>query len=102
MGVTGARAAVSSSAEQLVADSHAAGAERVCVGLGVSNADHVREIASYADGVIVGTALVAAIRDGGVEAVARLTKDLRSGLGREGLSSTGISTASAVDAKEEA
>jgi hypothetical protein len=52
--------------------------------------------------VIVGTALVAAIRDGGVEAVARLTKDLRSGLGREGLSSTGISTASAVDAKEEA
>jgi tryptophan synthase alpha chain len=102
MGVTGARAAVSSSAEQLVADSHAAGAERVCVGLGVSNADHVREIASYADGVIVGTALVAAIRDGGVEAVARLTKDLRSGLGREGLSSTGISTAGAVDAKEEA
>ena len=102
MGVTGARAAVSSSAEQLVADSHAAGAERVCVGLGVSNADHVREIASYADGVIVGTALVAAIRDGGVEAVARLTKDLRSGLGREGLSSTGIGTAGALDAKEEA
>ncbi|WP_307857551.1 tryptophan synthase subunit alpha [Paenarthrobacter sp. DKR-5] len=80
MGVTGARTAVSNVAEKLVADTRAAGAERVCVGLGVSNADHVREIAAYADGVIVGTALVAAIRDGGVPAVAALTKELSSGL----------------------
>jgi tryptophan synthase alpha chain len=80
MGVTGARSAVSSSAEKLVADTHATGAERVCVGLGVSQADHVREIAAYADGVIVGTALVAALRDGGVPAAAKLTKDLSSGL----------------------
>lgn len=56
MGVTGARQSVSSSAEDVVARAHAAGAERVCVGLGVSNPDHVREIAAYADGVIVGTA----------------------------------------------
>ena len=83
MGVTGTRQDVSSSAEQLVADTHAAGAERVCVGLGVSNAGHVREIAAYADGVIVGTALVAAIRDGGVPAVADLTRDLSAGLARE-------------------
>ena len=83
MGVTGARASVSSAAENVVAAAHAAGAERVCVGLGVSNADHVREIAAYADGVIVGTALVAAIRDGGVDAVASLTKDLSTGLSRE-------------------
>ncbi|GAC1375169.1 MAG: tryptophan synthase subunit alpha [Pseudarthrobacter sp.] len=83
MGVTGTRQDVSSSAEQLVADTRAAGAERVCVGLGVSNAGHVREIAAYADGVIVGTALVAAIRDGGVPAVADLTLELSSGLARE-------------------
>lgn len=82
MGVTGARQSVSSAAEKVVADTHAAGAERVCVGLGVSTADHVREIAAYADGVIVGTALVAAIRDGGVDAVAQLTKNLSAGLGR--------------------
>ncbi|MGG5172765.1 tryptophan synthase subunit alpha [Pseudarthrobacter sp. J1738] len=80
MGVTGARSAVSGTAQKLVDDTHAAGAERVCVGLGVSNADHVREIAAYADGVIVGTALVAAIRDGGVPAVAELTRTLSSGL----------------------
>ncbi|MDQ6754910.1 MAG: tryptophan synthase subunit alpha [Actinomycetota bacterium] len=80
MGVTGARAAVSSSAQKLVEDTHRAGAERVCVGLGVSRADHVREIAAYADGVIVGTALVAAMRDGGVPAVAALAKELGTGL----------------------
>jgi tryptophan synthase alpha chain len=33
--------------------------------------------------VIVGTALVAAIRDGGVAAVAALTKDLSTGLTSE-------------------
>ncbi|WP_442542739.1 tryptophan synthase subunit alpha [Arthrobacter sp. KN11-1C] len=82
MGVTGARQSVSSAAEKVVADTHAAGAERVCVGLGVSTADHVREIAAYADGVIVGTALVAAIRDGGVDGVAQLTKNLSAGLSR--------------------
>lgn len=80
MGVTGARSAVSSSARQLVADTHAAGAARVCVGLGVSHSGHVREIAEYADGVIVGTALVAALGDGGVGAVAQLVKELSSGL----------------------
>ncbi len=80
MGVTGTRAAVSSSAEKLVADTRTAGADRVCVGLGVSNAGQVREIAAYADGVIVGTALVAALRDGGVPALAELTKELSSGL----------------------
>ncbi|MCT9871860.1 tryptophan synthase subunit alpha [Paenarthrobacter aurescens] len=82
MGVTGTRTSVSSSAEDVVARAHAAGAERVCVGLGVSNPDHVREIAAYADGVIVGTALVAALRDGGVDAVGQLTKNLSAGLGR--------------------
>ncbi|WP_394940936.1 tryptophan synthase subunit alpha [Psychromicrobium sp. YIM B11713] len=79
MGVTGARQNVSSSAERLVAATRQAGAARVCVGLGVSHAGHVREIAAYADGVIVGTALVAAIRDGGVPAVAALTEELSAG-----------------------
>ncbi|MBG6191524.1 tryptophan synthase alpha chain [Arthrobacter sp. CAN_A212] len=82
MGVTGARTAVSSAARDVVDAAHGAGAERACVGLGVSTADQVREIAAYADGVIVGTALVSALRDGGVTAVAELTKDLSSGTGK--------------------
>ncbi|MDP5225915.1 MULTISPECIES: tryptophan synthase subunit alpha [Arthrobacter] len=79
MGVTGARGQVSNVAESLVAATHDAGAERVCVGLGVSRAEHVREIAAYADGVIVGSALVSALRDGGVPAVEALTQELSAG-----------------------
>ncbi|CEA07981.1 Tryptophan synthase alpha chain [Arthrobacter saudimassiliensis] len=79
MGVTGARTAVSDAARGVVQSARDAGAERVCVGLGVSNAGHVAEIGSYADGVIVGTALVAALRDGGPDAVGALARDLSTG-----------------------
>jgi len=58
MGVTGARAQVGERAEQLVADTRAAGAEHVCVGLGVSTGDQAAEVGRFADGVIVGSALV--------------------------------------------
>ncbi|MFC8597377.1 tryptophan synthase subunit alpha [Isoptericola sp. NPDC057191] len=58
MGVTGARAQVGPRAEQLVADTRAAGAEHVCVGLGVSTGDQAAEVGRYADGVIVGSAFV--------------------------------------------
>lgn len=58
MGVTGERATVGSRAEQLVADTRSAGAERVCVGLGVSTPEQAADVARYADGVIVGSAFV--------------------------------------------
>lgn len=58
MGVTGERATVGLRAEQLVADTRAAGAERVCVGLGVSQPAQAAEVGRYADGVIVGSAFV--------------------------------------------
>lgn len=61
MGVTGERASVGKLAEKLVADTRAAGASRVCLGLGVSTADQAREIATYSDGVIVGSAYVRAM-----------------------------------------
>ncbi|RPF28152.1 tryptophan synthase alpha chain [Georgenia muralis] len=58
MGVTGARASVDTHARELVARTRAAGAERVCVGLGVSTGEQAAEIAEFADGVIVGSAFV--------------------------------------------
>lgn len=76
MGVTGARSSVSTAAEQLVADLHEAGAPAACVGLGVSRREHVEEIGAYADGVIVGTALVKALAEGGPAAVGALTREL--------------------------
>ncbi|WP_269928222.1 tryptophan synthase subunit alpha [Kocuria massiliensis] len=81
MGVTGARSSVSDVAEKLVADLRTAGAANVCVGLGVSRREHVEEIGQYADGVIVGTALVRALGAGGPEAVGALTRELS---GRDG------------------
>ena len=44
----------------------AAGATSTCVGLGISTAEQVREVLEYADGAIVGSALVRALADGGV------------------------------------
>lgn len=76
MGVTGAREDVSDAAERVVAEAHAAGAPRVCVGLGVSKREHVTEIGRYADGVIVGTALVRALGEGGPDAVGKLAAEL--------------------------
>ncbi|GAA4370838.1 tryptophan synthase subunit alpha [Paeniglutamicibacter cryotolerans] len=76
MGVTGARSNVSDAAQSVVAAAKAAGAQYACVGLGVSNRSHVEEIGAYADGVIVGTALVAALGAGGVPAVGELTAAL--------------------------
>lgn len=83
MGVTGARDQVSHAAEAVVAAAHEAGAPRVCVGLGISRPEHIQEIGRYADGAIVGTALVAALRDGGPSAVGRLTAELATGTHRE-------------------
>lgn len=76
MGVTGARTEVSAATRGVVDAAHQAGAQRACVGLGVSRREHVVEIGEYADGVIVGTALVAALGEGGVPAVAELTASL--------------------------
>ncbi|CAM3542630.1 tryptophan synthase subunit alpha [Micrococcus flavus] len=83
MGVTGARDQVSSAAESVVARAKAAGTEHVCVGLGISRPEHVAEVGRYADGAIVGTALVKALRDGGPDAVGALARELSTGTVRE-------------------
>ena len=55
------------------------GATSACVGVGISNAGQVREVLRYADGAIVGSALVTALADGGVSAVARTAAGLAAG-----------------------
>jgi tryptophan synthase alpha chain len=56
-----------------------AGATSTCVGVGISSAEQVREVLGYADGAIVGSALVTALADGGVGAVARTAGALAAG-----------------------
>ena len=64
MGVTGTRDSLDSGARALVERTRAAGAERVCMGIGVSTPEQAQEVAGYADGVIVGSALVRCLFDG--------------------------------------
>ena len=82
MGVTGARASVGERAEGLVARVRAQTALPVAVGLGVSTGDQAAHIAGFADGVVVGSALVSALRDGGPAAVRDLTPELADGVRR--------------------
>jgi tryptophan synthase alpha chain len=79
MGITGARMDVDSAARSLVARLRDAGAASACVGLGISTADQVAEVLGYADGAIVGSALVKALADGGVERVAEVAAELSKG-----------------------
>jgi tryptophan synthase alpha chain len=81
MGITGARADVDAAARSLVARIRAAGdsSTRTCVGIGISTADQVAEVLTYADGAIVGSALVTALADGGVAGVARAASELAKG-----------------------
>ncbi|WP_432515310.1 tryptophan synthase subunit alpha [Kineococcus sp. SYSU DK001] len=85
MGVTGTRASVGAGASELVRRTRAAGAERVCVGLGVSTPAQATEVAGYADGVIVGSAFVQRMLDAdstaaGVRAVGELAEALAAGV----------------------
>jgi tryptophan synthase alpha chain len=87
MGVTGARATTSDLAGPLVARAKAVTDTPVAVGLGVSNGDQAAEIASYADGVIVGSAFVRCLLDHddtsqALGALTALTDDLARGVRR--------------------
>lgn len=77
-GVTGARERVTETARPLLERVRAAADGRlpVAVGFGVSRPEHVRELAPAADGIIVGSAIVAALDRGGPTAVGRLVADL--------------------------
>lgn len=79
MGITGARSEMDGAARTLTARLREAGDSYACVGLGISTADQVRDVLSYADGAIVGSALVAALGSGGVPAVAAKAAELAAG-----------------------
>ncbi|MGB6246674.1 MULTISPECIES: tryptophan synthase subunit alpha [Gordonia] len=81
MGVTGARSSVSNAAPELCARVREYSDIPIGVGLGVRDGDQAAEIGAYADGVIVGSAIVSAV-DRGQAAVAELVSDLAAGVRR--------------------
>jgi tryptophan synthase alpha chain len=90
MGVTGTRVSVGEQAADLVRRTRATTELPVCVGLGVSNAAQAAEVASFADGVIVGSAFVQRLLDhdgdpaAGLAAVRALAGELAEGVRKRG------------------
>jgi tryptophan synthase alpha chain len=86
MGVTGARTTVSSQAPELVARIRATDPDMpVGVGLGVGNGAQAAEVAAFADGVIVGSALIRCVLDApdartGEQRLRALSADLAVGV----------------------
>lgn len=84
MGVTGTRTSVGEAAEGLVSKVRATTNLPVCVGLGVSTREQAAQIARYADGVIVGSALVKCLLDTdvetGLQALGQVTQGLAQGV----------------------
>ncbi len=80
-GVTGARASLAAGARRLIASvrARAAGRVPVAAGFGLQTASQVAELAPVADGLIVGSALVAALRDGGAARMGELVRSLAAG-----------------------
>lgn len=84
MGTTGARSDVDRAAhalsDRIAARAAAQGTSALrCVGLGISTGAQVHDVLAYADGAIVGSALVRALGDGGVPAVRELAGSLAAG-----------------------
>ncbi|HIF93216.1 MAG TPA: tryptophan synthase subunit alpha [Myxococcales bacterium] len=94
-GVTGARASLSAGIEEKVRLAQSLGDVPVCVGFGVGTKEHAEEIGAFADGVVVGSAIVDRIEEacGGLEnagaakraavdAVAQFIRELKEPLSR--------------------
>ncbi|WP_396668346.1 tryptophan synthase subunit alpha [Microbacterium sp. R86528] len=82
MGITGERTELDAAARNLVARMREHGQVNACVGIGISNAEQVSGVLEYADGAIVGTALVRALRDGGLAGLAEATRAIAAGTRR--------------------
>lgn len=80
MGITGARDDLDQKARQVVQSVRTESRNSMtAVGIGVSTAEQVREINSYADGAIVGSAFVKAYQNGGIEQLKAKVRELAKG-----------------------
>jgi len=88
MGVTGTRTKIGDAAEVLVNRTRLMTDLPICVGLGVSTGAQAAQVAAFADGVIVGSALVRCLSNAGspadgLTAIRKLSAELAAGV-REG------------------
>ena len=77
-GVTGAREKLGENLRTEVEQIRAVTDLPIAVGFGISSPEQAATVAAFADGVIVGSALVDALSHGGVEAAGRLVEALHA------------------------
>jgi tryptophan synthase alpha chain len=89
LGVTGARQSVAEGAVDLLTRVRrlADGRRPVAAGFGISSPEQLTRLGRVADGVVIGSALVAAVRDGGPPAMASLVGRLAAATPRRGAGS---------------
>ena len=85
MGITGVREALADTIAEHLSHIKSVTDRPVAVGFGISTPDQAREAASWSDGVVVGSALVRLIEEGGSpeelsESVGSLLKELKAGV----------------------
>lgn len=80
LGVTGASSALATGLASSVARVRAATSLPIAVGFGISTAPQARAVAELADGVVVGSALVAALDRDGVPGMVRLLDEIGGGV----------------------
>jgi tryptophan synthase alpha chain len=80
MGITGERADLDAQARLVVSKIKEQSPQSLsAVGIGISTADQVKQVNSYADGAIVGSAFVRAYQDSGIDGLIGKVKELAKG-----------------------
>lgn len=79
-GVTGARTELRAELEDEVRELEEAASVPVVVGFGISSPEQAAQVGRVADGVVVGSALIERIREGGAEAAEAFVRGLREAL----------------------
>ena len=80
MGITGAREDLDAKAKEVVLRVRSnAPKSLTAVGIGISTEDQVRQVNSYADGAIVGSAFIAAYASLGINGLSAKVRELAKG-----------------------
>ena len=79
-GVTGARSTVSEGLETLVASVREQAEVPIAVGFGISNSEQAGQVGTFADGVIVGSAVLNSFDNGGISGLVDFVTSLKEGV----------------------
>ncbi len=80
LGVTGVQEEIAADLPASIARLREVCTLPICVGFGISSPAQARTVGALADGVVVGSALVRALEEGGVKRALQLVRELRAGL----------------------